>query len=164
MTRLLSGAGDRAQALAAAIGLLMAGSLLPAEAGSLTYQPTNPSFGGSALNGGWLQSQASSQNEFQRRESRQQQLYSAIEAAKRAETTKTTELTQGQIFARQLQSQLYSSLANQITRAIFGENAKESGTFTFEGTTINFKRVDGNVQVDINDGSSITSVTVPAGL
>ena len=71
-------------------------------------------------------------------------------------------LTPGQLFANQLTSQLYSSLANQITQAIFGANAQTSGTYTFGGTTISFNRVGGEVQITINDGTSTTTVSVPA--
>jgi curli production assembly/transport component CsgF len=138
---------------------VVAGAFLAtaAQAGSLTYQPTNPAFGGSPLNGSWLQSGAAAQNEFVRKEQRLNQ-----QRAEREARDSFQELTPGQIFARQLQSQLYGSLANQITSAIFGENAQPSGTFSFEGTTINFRRVGSNVQISINDGKSVTEVVVPA--
>lgn len=144
-----------ARVAAVAAGGLFAASA--AQAGSLTYQPTNPSFGGSPLNGSWLQSEASSQNEFVRKEQRLNQ-----QKAEQAARDSLQELTPGQIFARQLQSQLYGSLANQITSSIFGENAQTSGTFSFEGTTINFRRVGNNVEISINDGQSVTQVVVPA--
>jgi curli production assembly/transport component CsgF len=73
-------------------------------------------------------------------------------------------LTPGQIFAQQLTSQLYSSLANKITQKIFGESAETSGTFSFEGTTISYQPDGkGNIIITINDGQSISQVTVPAG-
>ncbi|WP_406857184.1 curli assembly protein CsgF [Alsobacter sp. KACC 23698] len=133
---------------------------LPLGASQLVYQPVNPSFGGSPLNGNWLQSEASAQNEFTRREQHRSQLNSAL-----SQSTSSTQnqLTPGQLFARQLQSQLYSSLANKITQSIFGENAQQNGTFAFEGTVISFNRIGSNVQVTIDDGQSVTSVTVPAG-
>lgn len=126
-----------------------------AQAGSLVYQPVNPAFGGSPLNGSWLQSEASAQNFYQREEQRRQQIGSALQSISTAQTP-------GQIFAQQLQSQLYSSLANRITQSIFGENAQTSGSFAFQGTTIGFVRIGANVQVTINDGQSITTVTVPS--
>lgn len=143
----------------ARVGVVVAGGAIAASAhaGSLTYQPTNPAFGGSPLNGSWLQSGATAQNEFTRKEQRLNQLKSEMNAA-----NSSREQTPGQIFARQLQSQLYGSLANQITSAIFGENAQQSGTFSFEGTTINFRRVGGNVEISINDGQTVTEVVVPA--
>lgn len=139
--------------LAASVALILAGG--PSLAGNLLYQPVNPAFGGSPLNGGWLQSEAAAQNIPQAAQQRRQQLLNA-------ETNRSTNLTPGQVFAQQLQSQLYSSLANQITRAIFGENARESGQFSFEGTTINFNRVGTNVRISIFDGQTTTNVVVPA--
>lgn len=129
-----------------------------AAAGNLIYQPVNPAFGGSPLNGAWLQSEASAQNIPQARQQRETQLFSTNSSLSRF-----SDLSPSQIFAQQLQSQLYSSLANQITRAIFGENAQPSGTFSFQGTTINFERIGPNVRVTINDGQTNTEVVVPAG-
>src|SRR5215469_16039123 len=122
-----------------------------AGASSLLYTPVNPQFGGSPLNGSWLLQAATAQNDFARQQ--QQQQNQATGAA----------LTPGQVFAQQLTSQLYSSLANKITQAIFGPNAQPSGTFSFEGTTISYHLVGGNIQITINDGQTISTVTVPAG-
>jgi curli production assembly/transport component CsgF len=117
-------------------------------AGTLLYTPTNPSFGGNPLNGSFLLNEAQAQNHF---------------AQSAGSSAASQPLTQGQIFAQELTSQLYSSLANQITQQIFGENAKPNGSFAFDGTTINYQRVGGNIQISINDGQTITNVTVPAG-
>ncbi|CAO4155539.1 Curli production assembly/transport component CsgF [Methylorubrum thiocyanatum] len=141
--------------LALAVLLSSAGA---AAAGNLIYQPVNPAFGGSPLNGAWLQSEASAQNIPQARQQRETQLFSTNSSLSRF-----SDLSPSQIFAQQLQSQLYSSFANQITRAIFGENAQQSGQFNFQGTTIDFKRVGPNVEISIFDGQTTTNVTVPAG-
>jgi curli production assembly/transport component CsgF len=116
-------------------------------AGTLVYTPINPSFGGNPLNGPTLLSQAQAQNQFTQSSSA---------------SSGSQPLSQGQIFAQELTSQLYSSLANQITTAIFGSNAAPSGTFSFEGTTITYQHVGGNIEISINDGQTITNVTVPA--
>ncbi|MFT0879445.1 curli production assembly/transport component CsgF [Rhodopseudomonas sp. G2_2311] len=116
-----------------------------ADAGSLVYTPTNPAFGGSPLNGSWQMQQATAGNHFNRA----------------APTSGPQQLTQAQIFAQQLQSQLYASLANQVTQAIFGTNAQQSGTFTFQGTTISFAKVDGQTNITINDGSTVTQISLP---
>lgn len=116
-------------------------------AGALVYQPVNPAFGGSPLNGSWQMSQAQAQNQYTN-SGKSSGLSSA--------------LTPGQIFASQLTSQLYGSLANQITEALFGANAQQSGTYTLAGTTISFVRVGGEIQIAINDGTSVTNITVPA--
>jgi curli production assembly/transport component CsgF len=133
-------------ALSGLLFFLLAGA---AAAGTLVYTPINPSFGGNPQNGSFLLSEAQAQNKFT--------------APSSSTSAGSTTLTQGQIFAQELTSQLYSSLANQITQAIFGENAATSGTFSFEGTTITYQRVDGNIEISINDGQTITNVTVPAG-
>ncbi len=117
-------------------------------AGTLIYTPINPSFGGNPLNGSTLLSQAQAQNQFTQ--------------SGGGSSPASQPQSQGQIFAQELTSQLYASLANQITTAIFGQNAAQSGTFSFAGTTINFQHVGGNIQISINDGSTITNVTVPA--
>lgn len=118
-----------------------------AAAGTLVYTPINPSFGGNPLNGSTLLSQAQAQNQFTQSNS--------SSAGAQAQSP-------GQIFAQELTSQLYASLANQITTAIFGQNAAPSGTFSFEGTTITYQHVGGNIEISINDGSTVTNVTVPA--
>jgi curli production assembly/transport component CsgF len=115
--------------------------LAPAQAGTLVYSPTNPTFGGNPLNGSYLFNNAQVQNQYS-------------QSAAGSAGTGSAALTPGQIFAQQLTSQLYSSLANKITTAIFGENAQ---------TTITYTRVGGNINISINDGQTITNVSVPAG-
>jgi curli production assembly/transport component CsgF len=122
-----------------------------AVAGTIIYTPTNPHFGGSPLNGPWLLQEGQAQNDYARQQQQSQQ------------NSSSSSLTPGQIFAQQLKSQLYSSLANKISQAIFGANAAPSGTFTFEGTTISYQLVGSNIQITINDGQTISTVTVPAG-
>lgn len=123
----------------------------PVEAGTLIYAPTNPTFGGNPLNGSYLFNSAQAQN---------QHLPSGSGGGSGGGNGA---LTPGQIFAQQLTSQLYSSLANKITQAIFGENAAQNGTFSFEGTTITYVRDGSNIDLTINDGQTITTITVPAG-
>ncbi|WP_018900883.1 curli production assembly/transport component CsgF [Rhizobium sp. 2MFCol3.1] len=129
-------------------GLAVLLSACAAQAGSLVYTPVNPAFGGSPLNGNWMMSQADAQNQHK-------------DSGKSA-ISGPSALTPGQMFANQLTSQLYASLANQITESLFGANAQTSGSYTLAGTTISFVRVGGEIQISINDGSTITNVTVPA--
>lgn len=135
----------RRLAIAGAAAATMAG---PACAGTLVYTPTNPTFGGNPLNGSTLFNSAQVQN---------QHLPSTSTSG-----SSSTPLTQGQIFAQQLTSQLYASLANSITQAIFGANAAPSGTFAFAGTTITYTNDGTNVHLTINDGTTTTTVTLPA--
>jgi curli production assembly/transport component CsgF len=118
-----------------------------AGATSLVYTPTNPAFGGSPLNGAWLLQQGQAENQHTKSSS---------------SSSATAPLTQSQIFAQQLQSQLYASLANQITQSIFGANAQQSGTFTFQNTTVNFNKVNGQTNITIFDGTTTTSISLPS--
>jgi len=77
-------------------------------------------------------------------------------------TSSTAGLTQGQIFAQQLQSRLLSALASQVTDAIFGPNPQDHGTITFGEQTIEFVRTADGVTLTITDGSGTqTVITVP---
>jgi len=121
-----------------------------ARAGTLVYTPTNPTFGGNPLNGSYLFNSAQAQNQFTQSNSGSTANFGGAP-------------TRGQIFAQQLTSQLYSSLANQITQAIFGSNSTtNSGTFTFGGTTITYTKNGSTIDITINDGQTITHVQVPA--
>ena len=135
--------------------VLLGPACAPVTAGSIVYTPVNPQFGGSPLNGSTLLALGQAQN--------LPQLFATQRAAAASKLAGTTSQTPGQIFAQQLTSQLYSSLANEITSSIFGPNAQNSGTFSFQGTTINFARNGANIDISINDGQTITNVTVPAG-
>jgi curli production assembly/transport component CsgF len=130
-------------------GVMVATIGAPACAGTLVYTPTNPSFGGNPLNGSTLLGLAQAEN---------QHLPSSSSGS-----SGSSALTPGQVFAQQLTSQLYASLANKITTAIFGQNAAQSGTFSFEGTTITYSNDGTNIHISINDGQTTTTVTVPAG-
>jgi curli production assembly/transport component CsgF len=121
-----------------------------AVAGAITYTPTNPTFGGSPLNGQFLLNQSNAQNHFPPQ--------SQSPGGPGSQT-----LSPGQLFAQQLQSQLLNSFANQITQAIFGKDAQTSGNFSFGSTSVSFVRLPNNtIQVTINDGQTSTTVVVPA--
>lgn len=131
----------------------------PVTAGTIVYQPTNPSFGGNPNNGVLLLNLANAQNIPLANQTAAQ----AAAAGGGGAGGSGAALTPGQIFAQQLQSQLLSSFANQITQAIFGTNAQTSGDFSFGSTTISFVKVAGQINISINDGTSITNIVVPAG-
>jgi curli production assembly/transport component CsgF len=162
LVRYLSGAKLPPQMVAT----LAAGAIVamatngPALAGALVYQPTNPSFGGNPNNGAFLLNLANAQNIPLANQTAAQA--AAAAAAAGGAGGSSAALTPGQIFAQQLQSQLLSSFANQITQAIFGANAQQSGNFSFGSTSISFAKVAGQINIAINDGTSITNIVVPA--
>jgi curli production assembly/transport component CsgF len=152
----------RNAAIATAAGAFMiACASGPAAAGTLIYTPTNPSFGGNPNNGAFLLNQANAQNLPLAHQT--EAAAAAAAAAGNGGNGGSGALTPGQIFAQQLQAQLLSSFANQITQAIFGANAQQSGTFSFGTTTITFgPGANGTINISINDGQTITTITVPA--
>jgi curli production assembly/transport component CsgF len=152
--KLMSWAITVTPAAAALAGMAMLGS---ASAGSLVYQPVNPSFGGNPNNGAFLLNLANAQNI-----PLADQTAAAAAAGRSGPGGGSGALTPGQIFAQQLQSQLLSSFANQITQAIFGTNAQTSGNFSFGSTSISFVKVAGQINISINDGTSITNIVVPS--
>jgi curli production assembly/transport component CsgF len=122
---------------------LMLGLATSAQAQQLVYAPINPMFGGNPGNASQLESDANTQNPFKAKPS-------------------NANLTQSQLFAQQLQSQLLADLANQVSQAIFGPNAQPSGTFAFGGETVTFTRSLGEITVTITDPTgSQTTIQLP---
>jgi curli production assembly/transport component CsgF len=113
-----------------------------AMAQDIVYQPVNPSFGGNPFNSNHLLGVANAQNDYR-------------------DPRSTSNSSQADIFARQLQSRLLSALSSQIIDAIFGENPQESGTISFGGQTINFFRSLDSVTITIiNDETGEETVIV----
>ncbi len=127
-------------------GAILSASLVivgAASAQQLVYTPINPAFGGNPFNATQLEADASAQNQY-----------------KLSGSTKN--LTDAQLFAQQLQSELLAGLANQVAQAIFGPNAQPSGTFSFGGETVTFVRTLGEITVNITDAAGATTViTLP---
>lgn len=115
-----------------------------AMAQDIVYQPVNPSFGGNPFNSNHLLGVANAQNDYR-------------------DPRSTSNSSQADIFARQLQSRLLSALSSQIIDAIFGENPQESGTISFGGQTINFSRSLDSVTITIinDDTGEETVIVVP---
>lgn len=113
----------------------------------IRYTPVNPAFGGSPFNGATLLNEANAQNK------------TVDPAAKAAGSTQST----GAEFVRQLESRLYSSLANQVSDAIFGKNATPSGTITFGDQTITYSHGLDSVSLTIIDATAgtTTSIEIP---
>lgn len=109
---------------------------IPAAAQDLTYAPTNPSFGGNPFNSAHLLGIAGGINNY------------------KDPDAPATSNSQSDQFARQLQSRLLSALSGQITEAIFGENAQETGDVSFGGQQISWVRSLDGVTVTIVDEAS----------
>lgn len=116
----------------------------PVLAQDVVYKPINPSFGGNPFNSAHLLGIANAQNNFK-------------------DPKASGSGSQADIFARQLQSRLLSSLSSQIVDAIFGENPQERGTIQFGGQTIEFVRGLEEVTLTITDDATgeVTTIVVP---
>jgi curli production assembly/transport component CsgF len=126
--------------LAAAACCLLCGT---SSAQDLSYTPINPSFGGNPFNSAHLLGLANAQNNYQ-------------------DPNRATTQSQGAQFARQLQSRLLSSLASQVTNAIFGDNPQESGRFVFGGQVVEFIRTLDSVRLTITDeDGTVTEIEIP---
>jgi curli production assembly/transport component CsgF len=93
----------------------------PVAAQDLVHRPISPTFGGNPFNSNHVLGVANANNDTR-------------------DPRATSSNSQADIFARQLQSRLLSSLSSQIVDAIFGDNPQEQGTVTFGGQTIEFTR------------------------
>lgn len=129
-----------------------------AVAGDLVYQPFSPTFGGSPLNSSHLLSTANAQKSATARDA-DDDLLSSIDDG----STNSASSDQAALFLRQLESRLLSSLASQVTDAIFGENPQDSGTVQFGDTSVSFQRTLDSLELTIINGldGSVTQITVP---
>ncbi len=115
----------------------------------ITYQPINPSFGGSSFNSAHLLGTANAQNEHKRK---------AAEAARAARTNSAQNR-----FLQLLQSRLYSSLAGQVSEAIFGENAQADGRVKFQDQEVSWSNNGDEIVLYVSDHSTgeISEIIIP---
>jgi curli production assembly/transport component CsgF len=126
-------------------------------AGDLVYAPTNPSFGGNAFNSSHLLGLANAQNERKRQEEVRKEHEREAKAAERASSANFDR------FLHTLQSRLYSSLAQQVSNAILGENAQRQGTIKFQDQEVFFERTGNEIRLAITDLTTgqVTELIVP---
>lgn len=129
-------------AVSALTALALCLAIAKAEAGELTYKPINPNFGGNPFNDGILLGTANAQNKF---------------TAKRQERDPTEQ------FVRSLQSRLFSGLASQVQEAIFGDDPKDSGSFSVGDQRVSFERGLETITLEISNlaNGSSTVIEVP---
>ncbi len=123
------------------LGMIAKMTVMSAAASDLTYTPVNPSFGGNAFNSAHLLGIAGAQKPEKPR-------------VERPGTTPS------EIFLRQLQSRLLSSLAGQVTDSIFGEDPQDQGTISFGNQIVNFERGLDAVLLTVVDLSAGTTTEI----
>ena len=116
----------------------------PVSASDVQFEFNNPSFGGNPFNSAHLLAIANGQND-----------YDDPDAVDRSDP--------GQQFLRSLQSRLLSALAGQLTEAIFGENAQDSGIVRFGDQEVSFVRGLESVTLTITNllDGTVTEIIVP---
>lgn len=129
-----------------------------ASADDLVYQPLSPTFGGSPLNSSHLLSTANAQKSATASDADDDLLTGSIDG-----NTNSASNDQAALFIRQLESRLLSSLASQVTDAIFGDNPQDSGTVKFGDTSVSFQRTLDSLELTIINAldGSVTEITVP---
>lgn len=110
----------------------------------MIYKPINPSFGGDYFNSNHLQGLATAQKGFKEQSSSQSQ-------------------SPTERFLSMLQSRLYSSLASQVSEAIFGEDAQPNGTIVFDDQQVTFINTGTEIQLIVTDFTTgqVTNIVVP---
>jgi len=123
---------------------------LPATVGAseLRFNFVNPTFGGNPLNSTHLYAGADRQNQYK---------------DDGGGSSSSASTSTGDLFAKQLESQLYAALAGQITEALFGPDPQDNGTIVFGTQTITFTRGLTSISIDIFDSAtgSTTHIEVP---
>lgn len=115
-----------------------------ASASDLTFQFTNPSFGGNPFNSAHLLAIANAQNN-------------------ETDPNEVDRSDPAQQFLRTLNSRLLSAVATQITDLIFGDDAQDSGTIRFGDQEVSFVRGVDSVTLTITNfaDGSVTEIVVP---
>lgn len=144
----------------AAVAFAIGHSAGAASASDLTFQFTNPSFGGNPGNSGHLLSIANAQREATAADADDGR--GGVPGSPDGGTDDGRD-SRADLFVRQLEGRLLSALSAEVTEAIFGEDPQESGEVEFGDTTITFERTPEAITLDIIDlldGTS-TTITVP---
>lgn len=122
----------------------------PAMASELVYQPVNPSFGGSPLNGSWLLNSAQIQDP-----------HGFLKDKQKPWTM--PERDPLETFEERLTNQLLYRLSGEIVDAAFGEEGLEPGTYTVGDYIIDVTTGPDGIKLVITDigTGNTTTIEVP---
>ena len=125
-------------------------------AGELTHSFKSPAFSGQGYSAHVMTIE---NQEFTRKKA----LKEKKEAAER-QAIRDAANTNLSKFMKNVESRIYAQLSKQLVDSMFGEDSGDSGTVTFEGTTISYVKDSENVELTIVDpNGSTTVITVPIG-
>lgn len=128
------------------IGFGLFGMSNSASAQELVQRFVNPGFGGNPFNSDYLLGTATPQR-----------------PERKSDSAAAEELTEAQLFARQIQSRLLSALSSSLVEAITGSEPGTSGEFIVGDQTIGFERTLTEIRLTIRDNSTgeVTTIAVP---
>ncbi len=141
---------SRSNQFGAALVLLGICVAAPGYGSELVYQPINPSFGGNPFNSDHLIGLADRQNTHR----------DSGASGGGSSAAAVSALSQGQLFANQLQSRMMSALAANVTEAMFGENPQVEGEVIFGGQTISWVNDGSNIVLTVFDGGTGATTTI----
>ncbi len=120
----------------------------PLAAQEMRFEFNNPSFGGNPFNSDHLLATATAQRPERKSDSA---------------NGGSEQLTEAQLFARQIQSRLLSALSSSVVEAITGSDPGASGEFTVGDQRISFERTLSEIRLRIFDSTSgeTTEIVVP---
>jgi curli production assembly/transport component CsgF len=117
----------------------------PVRAQQVVYTPVNPAFGGSSFNYNYLQGTADAQNQFKNR------------------PQATTKYDYNQQFIQQLQTMLYSSLAQKVASTISNCTTTCGGTISLGDQKVVYSSDGKTITLTITDATGkVTTISVPA--
>jgi hypothetical protein len=126
----------------------------PVQATEMVFQFKNPSFSGVNTGAQWLTIE---NQETLRKKAIQDKIEAELKA--KALEEKNSILNR---FLNNLQSRIYSQLAQQLTNNLFGETTEDSGEFTLEGNKIKYEKTDTEIKLVIVDAQgNQTEIIVP---
>jgi len=126
----------------------------PVQATEMVFQFKNPSFSGVNTGAQWLTIE---NQETLRKKAIQDKIEAELKA--KALEEKNSILNR---FLNNLQSRIYSQLAQQLTNNLFGETTEDSGEFTLEGNVIKYEKTDTEIKLVIVDAQgNQTEIIVP---
>jgi hypothetical protein len=126
----------------------------PVQATELVLQFKNPSFSGVNTGAQWLTIE---NQETMRRKAIQDKIEADLKAQALVERNSILNR-----FMYNLQSRIYSQLAQQLTNNLFGAMGGQSGEFALEGNQIRYEKTDTEIRLVItDDAGNVTEIIVP---
>jgi curli production assembly/transport component CsgF len=119
-----------------------------ATATELKYEPRNPSFGGSALNGSWMMDSAKTQDP-----------HGFLDEESSWQTEEQTDQEKlEEAFLRRLR---YELVDNTLSQMVDEEGALRPGTYQMGDNLISIDEVGGQLEVTLESETGQTTITVP---